>query len=301
MKMKVISSILLLITAIIWGFAFVAQVAGMENVGTFTFNGLRYIIGVAVLLPLCLIIICKRPGTDILKGSFVFGAVAGIIMFAATTLQQYGIELDPGQNSMKAGFITGLYTVIVPAFEFVLFKKKTKIITWVGAGIALVGLYLLCMGDGFNFTVSDVLLFISVPLWAMHIVLVDKVSNRINPYVFSAVQYLVCGLIAMICALIFDRGSLNWGSVSAAALPILYAGVLSVGVAYTLQIVGQKHSDPTVASIIMSCESVFCAIGNLLLLNVEMSVNQYVGCALMFIGIVVSQLYFDKKKDKKTC
>ena len=301
MKMKVISSILLLITAIIWGFAFVAQVAGMENVGTFTFNGLRYIIGVAVLLPLCLIIICKRPGADILKGSFVFGTVAGIIMFAATTLQQYGIELDPGQNSMKAGFITGLYTVIVPVFEFVLFKKKTKIITWVGAGIALVGLYLLCMGDGFNFTVSDVLLFISVPLWAMHIVLVDKVSNRINPYVFSAVQYLVCGLIAMICALIFDRGSLNWGSVSAAVLPILYAGVLSVGVAYTLQIVGQKHSDPTVASIIMSCESVFCAIGNLLLLNVEMSVNQYVGCALMFIGIVVSQLYFDKKKDKKTC
>ena len=301
MKMKVISSILLLITAIIWGFAFVAQVAGLENVGTFTFTGLRYIIGVAVLLPLCLIIICKRPGADILKGSFVFGTVAGIIMFAATTLQQYGIELDPGQNSMKAGFITGLYTVIVPVFEFVLFKKKTKIITWVGAGIALVGLYLLCMGDGFNFTVSDVLLFISVPLWAMHIVLVDKVSNRINPYVFSAVQYLVCGLIAMICALIFDRGSLNWGSVSAAVLPILYAGVLSVGVAYTLQIVGQKHSDPTVASIIMSCESVFCAIGNLLLLNVEMSVNQYVGCALMFIGIVVSQLYFDKKKDKKTC
>ena len=295
MKKKVISSVLLSVTAIIWGFAFVAQVAGMENVGTFTFNGLRYIIGVVVLLPLCLILLSRRPKKSILWSSLFFGAIAGVIMFAATTLQQYGIELDSSGNSMKAGFITGLYTVVVPLFEFVLFKKKTKAVTWIGAGLALIGLYLLCMSDGLRFTLPDILLFISVPLWATHIVLVDRISDRINPFLFSAVQYAFCGFIAMICAVIFDRGSLNFASISAAALPILYAGVLSVGVAYTLQIVGQKHSDPTVAAIIMSCEAVFCAIGNLLLLEVKMSASQYIGCALMFAGIIISQLCFEKK------
>ena len=287
-----------MLTAIIWGFAFVAQVAGMESVGTFTFNGLRYIIGVAVLLPLCLIVARKIKDKKVYRDTFVFGLIAGVIMFAATTLQQYGIELDPSQNSMKAGFITGLYTVAVPLFEFVIFKKKTGIATWIGAAVALVGLYLLCVGDGFEFTLSDVLLFISVPLWAAHIILVDKIGERINPYIFSATQYLVCGAIAMVCALIFDRGSLSFANIGAAAIPILYAGVLSVGVAYTLQIVGQRHSDPTVAAIILSCESVFCAIGNLLILNVDMSWQQYLGCGLMFAGIVVSQLYFGKKKKK---
>ena len=299
MKNKIVSSALLLLTAIIWGFAFVAQVVGMESVGTFTFNGLRYLIGVAVLLPLCLIILIRKKDTKALQHSLIFGIVAGIIMFAATTLQQYGIELDSGGNSMKAGFITGLYTVAVPIFEFIIFKKKTGAMTWIGALVATVGLYMLCIGDGFGFALSDILLFITVPLWTAHIMLVDKIGEKINPFLFSATQYFVCGIIAIVCAFIFDRGSLNLSSINSAILPILYGGVMSVGIAYTLQIVGQRHSDPTVAAIILSCESVFCAVGNLLLLSVDMTKNQYLGCALMFIGIIASQLYFGKKKENE--
>lgn len=300
MRKKIISSAILLLTAIIWGFAFVAQVIGMESVGTFTFNGIRYIIGVVVLLPLCLIVGRKLKDKRIFRDTFIFGSVAGLIMFAATTLQQYGIELDSGGNSMKAGFITGLYTVAVPICEFIVFKKKTGAMTWIGAVIATGGLYLLCVGDGFGFSVSDILLFISVPLWTAHIMLVDKIGERINPYIFSATQYFVCGAIALICALIFDRGSLNADAVGSALLPILYGGVMSVGVAYTLQIVGQRHADPTVAAIILSCESMFCALGNLLILSVDMSAKQYIGCALMFLGIIVSQLYFGKKKERSS-
>ncbi len=298
MKKKIISSGILLITAVIWGFAFVAQVVGMENVGTFTFNGLRFIIGAAVLLPLCLISWRKMKDKNIFKASILFGAVAGLIMFCAATLQQYGIELEPDGNSMKAGFITGLYTVMVPIVEFLIFKKKTGAFTWIGAFLATVGLYLLCVGQSEGFSVSDILLFISVPLWTAHILLVDKVGAKINPYIFSATQYLICGVISMIGAVIFDKGSLNLASVGAAMLPILYGGIMSVGVAYTLQIIGQKNADPTVAAIILSCESMFSAIGNLLLLSVDMSARQYIGCALMFVGIIVSQLYFGNKKEK---
>ena len=299
MKKKIISSAILMLTAIIWGFAFVAQVVGMESVGTFTFNGIRYLIGVAVLLPLCLIILKKLKDKKTLKYSLMFGIVAGIIMFAATTLQQYGIELDSGGNSMKAGFITGLYTVFVPICEFAIFRKKTGAMTWLGAAIALTGLYMLCVGDGFVFSISDILLFITVPLWSAHIIFVDKIGEKINPYIFSATQYLVCGGIAMICALIFDHASLNAASIGAALPAILYGGVMSVGVAYTLQIVGQRNADPTVAAIILSCESVFCAIGNLLLLSVNMTAEQYVGCALMFGGIIVSQICFKRKKERR--
>ena len=299
MKKKIISSALLLLTSIIWGFAFVAQVVGMESVGTFTFNGLRYLIGVAVLLPLCLIILFRKRSNKALKYSLIFGTVAGVIMFAATTLQQYGIEMDSSGNSMKAGFITGLYTVAVPIFEFAIFKKKTGTLTWVGALIATIGLYMLCVGDGFGFAMSDILLFITVPLWTAHIMLVDKIGEKINPFLFSAIQYLICGVIATVCAFVFDRGSLNSLSIGAAIIPILYGGVMSVGVAYTLQIVGQRHADPTVAAIILSCESVFCAVGNLLLLSVNMQINQYIGCALMFAGIIISQFCFGKKKEKK--
>ncbi len=299
MKKKIISSVLLFVAAVIWGFAFVAQAVGTESVGTFTFNGIRYLIGVAVLLPLCLIILRKLKDKKIIKASVLFGCVAGLIMFFATSLQQYGIELDTSGNSMKAGFITGLYTVTVPIFEFLILKKKTSYMTWIGAGTALVGLYLLCVGDGFGFALSDLLVFLGVPLWTAHIMLVDKIGERINPYIFSVTQYFICGGIAMICAFIFDRGSLNTVSLGAAFWPILYGGVRSVGVAYTLKIVGQRNADPTVAAIILSCESMFCAVGNLLLLSVNMDAKQYIGCALMFVGIIVSQLCFGKESEKK--
>lgn len=295
MKKKILSSELLLITAIVWGFAFVAQVKGMESVGTFTFNGLRFTVGALTMVPLFLIFTKNKKDTARLKRSAVYGIPAGLLLFTAATLQQYAIELSPDANSMKAGFITGLYTVVVPVIGFVFMKKKTSLTTWIGAVASLVGLYLLCAAGQGTFDYTDGILLVSVPIWACHILFIDRYAQNSDPFIFSGVQYAVCGIMSLICALIFDMGSLNVTAIGDAILPILYGGIMSVGVGYTLQIIGQKHADPTVAAIILSTESMFGAIGNLLLLSVSMTSVQYVGCGLIFCGIVVSQITIGTK------
>ena len=300
MKKKLLSSALLLFISMIWGFAFVAQVAGTESIGTFTYTAMRFLLGAAVLTPLIFIFSVRQSDKKKLKSSLLYGLIGGVLLFVPVVLQQFAIEFNPDGNSMKAGFITGLYTISTPICQWLVFKKKTSVQVWIGAVSAVIGLYLLCGVGGGPLHFTDALLFITVPLWSAQIIFIDNIAPKVDLFAYSVSQYSLCGIISLVGACIFDRASLNIAAVGGAFLPIFYGGVLSVGVAYTLQIVGQKHADPTSASIILSTESVFGCIGNLIFLSVNMTFAQYIGCALIFAGIVFSQLVFNNKKKKGT-
>lgn len=296
MKTKIKSTILLFLTAIIWGFAFVAQRVGAEFVGAFTFNGIRFLLGFLSLIPVILIFEKDKFNIESLKKTLLPGLLAGIVLFIASTLQQYGVEIT--QSAGKAGFLTGLYTVLVPLIRFVM-GKKTSAFTFLGAIFALAGLFFLCMtGSDISFGLGDIVLIIGAFFWAGHILVVDKHVNNISPLKFSLVQFFVCGVLSIIFALILE--DINFAAVKSAGIPILYGGLMSVGVAYTCQILGQRDADPTFASIVFSTESVFSAIGGAIILNEVMSGRGYLGCVLIFIGIVLSQLNTNlfKKKAK---
>ncbi|MBO5333183.1 MAG: DMT family transporter [Clostridia bacterium] len=296
MKTKFKSTILLFLTAIIWGFAFVAQRVGAEFVGAFTFNGIRFMLGFLSLIPVILIFEKDKFNLESLKNTLLPGLLAGTVLFIASTLQQYGVEIT--QSAGKAGFLTGLYTVLVPLIRFVM-GKKTSAFTFIGAIFALVGLFFLCMtGNDVSFGFGDIVLIIGAFFWAGHILVVDKYVNNISPLKFSLVQFFVCGVLSLVFALILE--DINLVAVKSAGIPILYGGIMSVGVAYTCQILGQRDADPTFASIVFSTESVFSAIGGAIILNEIMSGRGYIGCILIFIGIVLSQLNTNlfKKKAK---
>lgn len=286
MKTKIKATILLFLTAMIWGFAFVAQRVGADYVGAFTFNGVRFFLGTLSLIPVILIFEREKMHKTKFIKILIPGVLAGTVLFIASTLQQYGVEITGSAG--KAGFLTGLYTVLVPLIRFVM-GKKTSVFTFIGAIFAVAGLFFLCMtGDELTFGIGDIVLIIGAFFWAGHILVVDKYVNDISPLKFSLVQFLVCGILSITCALIFE--DIEFSAIKSAGIPILYGGIMSVGVAYTCQILGQKDSDPTFASIVFSTESVFSAIGGALLLNEIMSGRGYLGCVLIFIGIVLSQL-----------
>ncbi len=294
MKRSFISSVLLLLAAIIWGFAFVAQ--ALSEIGTLTFTGLRFAIGALVMLPFFFLVSRKHMTKEKFKASMLHGITAGLLLFAAAALQQYAIDLGPG-HTMKAGFITGLYTVMVPIAGFIFMKKKTGITTWIGVVAALVGLFLLCGTGGEPLHFTDILLLVSVPIWTAHILHIDHLEGHVDVFVFSFSQYAVCSLISLAGACILEPDSLfSITAIGGSIWPILYGGVMSVGVAFTLQFVGQEHADPTVAAILLSTESMFSAIGNLLLLSVNMRAIQYIGCAVIFVGIILSQLHFGEHR-----
>lgn len=291
MKTKAKSTILLFMTAIIWGFAFVAQRVGAEFVGAFTFNGVRFLLGSASLIPVILLFEREKFDKKKLRKTLLVGLCAGLILFIASTLQQLGIEWTGSAG--KAGFLTGLYIVLVPMIRF-LFGKKTSILTFIGAIFALAGLFLLCMsGDKLSFTKGDIVLIIGAVFWALHILVIDKFVNDISPLKFSMTQFFVCGAVSIICALFTE--DISFSAIQSAGIPILYGGLMSVGVAYTCQTLGQKNADPTFASIVFSTESVFSAIGGAIILHEIMSGRGYLGCVLIFIGIVLSQLTPKKK------
>lgn len=296
MKTKIKSTVLLFLTAIIWGFAFVAQRVGADYVGTFTFNGIRFLLGSFSLIPVILIFEREQYDKQKMLKTFAVSVAAGTILFIAASLQQYGVVLTGSAG--KAGFLTGLYTVLVPVIRF-LMGKKTDILTFVGAFFAVGGLFLLCMtGDKLTFGKGDIVLIIGAVFWALHILIIDKFVNEISPLKFSMLQFFVCGLISMIIAVFTEN--IEFTAVKSALVPILYGGLMSVGVAYTCQILGQKDADPTFASIVFSTESVFSAIGGAIILHEIMSGRGYLGCVLIFIGIVLSQLNLREIR-KKTC
>ncbi len=286
------SVIMLTLAALIWGIAFVAQSVAMDYVEPFTFNGARMLLGGAVLIPVIALMDGnkKRIGTykkmDKAEGrTLIIGALfCGICLCVATNLQQFALkDTDAG----KAGFITALYIVIVPIFG-ILVKKKVRWIVWIGVLMATVGMYLLCVSGDVTFALSDLLLLLCAMVYAVHILIIDKYSPLVDGVKLSCLQFFVCGIITLILAFVFEKPSLS--GLLAAYVPLLYTGILSSGVAYTLQIVGQKNMNPTVASLILSLESVFSALAGWMLLNQTLSLQELGGCALMFAAIIIAQL-----------
>lgn len=286
MKTKIKSTALLFLTAIIWGFAFVAQRVGADYVGAFTFNGVRFLLGAVSLIPVILIFEKEEFDKSKFVKTLLTGILAGVILFIASSLQQFGIVLT--ESAGKSGFLTGLYIVLVPLVRFV-FGKKTSVLTFFGAVFAVAGLFFLCMsGDKLSFEIGDIVLIIGAFFWAGHILVVDKFVNFISALKFSMFQFLTCGTLSVIFALFTE--TIEFSAIKQAGIPILYGGLMSVGIAYTCQIIGQKNADPTFASIIFSTESVFSAIGGALILHETMSKGGYIGCVLIFIGIILSQI-----------
>lgn len=289
MNKQLKSNLLLVLTAAIWGFAFVAQVMGAEFVGAFTFNGIRFLLGSFSLIPV-IFILKRKPGTD-LKYMIKAGITAGIFLFMGANLQQLGI---PYTTAGKSGFITSLYMVIIPVISIFLHKKPDKY-TWLGVFMAVVGLYLLCVNEQFKISGGDFIILIGAFFWAGHVLFIDHFVERVDSLILSSIQFFVCGVLSLISAFVLNEPFTAAG-LYGALLPICYGGFMSVGIAYTLQVVAQKDANPTHAAIIMSLESVFAAIGGMIILKETMTLKGTIGCILIFTGILISQKLIFKKK-----
>ena len=289
------SNLLLLITAIIWGFAFVAQRSAMEYVGPFTFNAIRFALGGISLIPILLINkrkkSCRERILTISSNKFLVkaGIIAGIILFFGASFQQGGIVYT---SAGIAGFLTGLYIVIVPIIG-IAFNQKTTTATWLGAIIAVVGLYLLSIREDFTISLGDLLVLISALFWSLHVLVISKFSPKTDPIQLAFFQFMLCSVLSFITAIITEVSTIQ--SIYDALVPILYAGVVSVGIAYTLQVVAQQDAHPSNAAIIMSLESMFAVLGGWLLLNESIPLQGLIGCGLMLLGMFLSQLRLKKK------
>ena len=303
-KTQIRNSLLLLLTATIWGTAFVAQSVGMEYVEAFTFTFARSIVGGIVLIPCiwflrwlkgrekktsCDVTCAKRP--HITKIEWIGGICCGLALCAASNFQQIGIAYT---TVGKAGFITALYVVIVPIMGL-FFKKRVSFVVWICVVLSVIGLYLLCMTEGsLTLAYGDLLVLICAVLFSVHIMVIDHFSPQGDGVVMSCIQFFVCGIVSGIIMLFVETPSLE--NIMAAAMPILYAGVLSSGVAYTLQIVGQKDMNPTVASLILCLESVVSALAGWLILHEALTTRELLGCVLMFAAIVLAQVPMPERK-----
>jgi len=285
------SDTILLTTAIIWGFAFVAQRVGMDYIGPFLFNGIRFALGCLVLLPL---MIKTRRGSDnrstsdnpeYVKTLVAGSAAAGLMLFGGASLQQVGLVYT---TAGKAGFITGLYVVIVPLLAL-FFGQRSTTGSWTGAILASAGLYLLSVSQQFTIAFGDFLVLLCAVFFAGHVLIIGWLSPKMNSYRLAFIQYATCSVLSLIVAVLYENLSMN--GMIRAAVPILYGGVMSVGIAYTLQVIGQRRAHPAHAAIILSLESVFAALGGWFLLNETMSLRQVSGCTLMLFGMLVSQLW----------
>ncbi|MDP3427258.1 MAG: DMT family transporter [Humidesulfovibrio sp.] len=288
------ADVLLMLTAIIWGAAFVAQRLGMEHIGPFTFNGIRFALGALALQPL----IWRMQATRAREGGaggqgldsarlIRYGLLAGCVLFAGAALQQVGIVYT---TAGKAGFITGLYVVMVPLFGLFL-RQRAGAGTWLGALAAAVGLYLLSVNEDFTIAYGDVLELIGAVFWAVHVLLIGRLSpgmDATDAVKLASAQFAVCSLLSLGVAVATEPIVL--AGISAAAVPILYGGLMSVGVAYTLQVVAQRDANPAHAAIILSMEAVFAAVAGYFVLGEVLAVRALIGCALMLGGMLVSQL-----------
>ena len=286
---------ILMLTAFIWGTAFVAQSVGMDYLGPFTFNGVRSLIGSAALLPCIwlLQILNKKEGTVKEEGSrkdLIIGGIAcGLLLFAASSLQQIGIQYT---SAGKAGFITAFYIVIVPVLGIFLHKKIGWKV-WIAVLLALAGLYFLCITEKFTIGKGDIFIFLCALVFSLHIMVIDHFSPMVDGVKMSCIQFLVCGIVSIPFMVLTETPRLD--AMLAGWFPLVYAGVFSCGVAYTLQIVGQKNVNPAIASLILSLESCFSVLAGWMILGERLSVRESAGCILMFAAIILAQL-----PDKKT-
>lgn len=287
---------LLMLTAAIWGFAFVAQRVGMQYVGAFTFNGVRFALGSLSLVPLIIYFNNKKKQEKkeetSLKQTLLPGIIAGTVLFCGASLQQLGLAYT---TAGKAAFITGLYIVLVPLLGIFL-KQHVKLNTWIGVVLAVTGLYFLSVNEDLTIAKGDFLELIGAFFWAGHILVIDYLTKKVDALKLSFVQFAACSVLSMAVALISEDISIP--GLGQAVIPILYGGLFSVGVAYTLQVVAQKHAKPSHAAIILSMEAVFAALGGALLLSENLGARGYLGCALMFAGMILTQVQgFGKGED----
>ncbi|EQC03933.1 permease [Aeromonas salmonicida subsp. pectinolytica 34mel] len=284
--------------AAIWGLGFVAQRLGMDHMGPYTFNGLRFLLGAASLLPLLWWLKSRQPAgqSDDRRLLLTGGLLAGAVLFSAASLQQVGLLYT---TAAKAGFITGLYIILVPVIGLAL-RHKTGTNTWVGALIAMAGLYYLSVTEDFTIGYGDLLQVAGALFWAIHLLVLDHYSSRVAPIRLASVQFLVCGLLSLAVAFTIEMPTISGAVAGWQAL--LYAGLVSVGVGYTLQVVGQRGAHPAHAAIILSLETVFAAIGGVLLLGEILDERAIVGCALMLAGMLISQVrlrwWWKSRKDR---
>lgn len=291
-------TLILGLAAFIWGMAFVAQNMVSDSVPTFTISACRSFIAAAVLLIFWKLTTIKTketffPQDKPLRKKYYIGAiVCGICLTVASNLQQFGMSLYPknAPTEAHAGFLTALYVILVPIFS-VFMRKKIGLLVGLGGLLAAVGIYLLCFSNGIDsFYLGDLIVFTCSVAFAFHILAVDKYVGFTGGIKLSIMQFTVVGILSLVGSLVFDLKSLTVNALIDGALPILYLGIMSSGVAYTLQIVGQKYAEPAVASITMSFESVFAVLGGVLFSSGTLKTNEILGCALMFVAIIVAQI-----------
>lgn len=279
----------LLLTAIIWGFAFVAQRVGMDSLGPFSFNGIRFALGAASLLPLLFFGNFSAtpklvsPGCD---KTWRSGLIAGLLLFGGGSLQQIGMLYT---SAGKAAFITSLYIVLVPLLGIFL-HQMPRFNTLLGVLLSGIGLYFLCLKETFHLAYGDLFEICGAFFWAAHILFINRFAGQVETLKLAFLQFSTCSLLSLLAAFCFE--TLNTTGVLQAAAPLLYGGICSVGIAYTLQIVGQKTADPASAAIILSMETVFAALGGYLILNERLSLTEWTGCLLIFFGMLTAQCHF---------
>ena len=297
-NMALYANLLMIIAAAIWGFAFVAQRVGMETMGPHLFNGLRFLIGGVVLIPVMLMFSRKAKLAANAEHSqtsdgqtmniYMAGIIAGLFLFAGATLQQIGLQYT---TAGKAGFITGLYIFFVPVIGL-LFGMRTSKGTWLGAILAIAGLYFLSIRDDFTLSYGDTLQLLCAIAFAGHVLVIGYLASRFDTIKLSAIQFFTAGLLALVLALILEQ--ITWHSIVETLLPLAYAGIMSTGIAYTLQVVAQQHAHSSHAAIILSSEGVFAVIGGWWLLGESLPTAGLIGCALMLSGMLLSQLWPQK-------
>lgn len=281
------NDLLLLLSAMIWGFAFVAQRAGMQFIGPFTYNAIRFAMGGLFLIPIAR----KKTSSKYLTQTNVkSGLILGFVLFTGSSFQQFGVVYTTAGN---AGFITGLYVILVPIIG-ILFKRKTGTGTWIGALLAVTGMYFLSSSTNISINYGNLLVFISSFFWAIHVLLIDQFTRRSEPMILACIQFLVTSILCFISMLIFEKPLLS--GIYLAIIPLLYGGFISVGIGFTLQIIAQKSGHPTHAAIILSLEAIFAVLGGILILQETMNSNIFIGCLLMLTGMIISQLWQKKNK-----
>lgn len=307
MSKKMLGNIMLTITAFIWGISFVFQRKGMEYIEPLTFAASRLVLAALAVMIVAFIMDMrerKKPGftprtgetADAYKRNTILGGVlAGLCLTGAGAFQQMGVVYT---TAGKAGFITALYMMLVPVINFIFFRKKNTWLVWLGVVVGVVGLYLLCMTDkSFSVTKGDGLILICSVFFALHILVCDHFAPIGNPVKISAIQFITACACTWVLAVLWEEPT--WAKIVSAAVPIAYCGVMSGGVAYTLQILAQRNTDPTVAALLLSLESVFAVIGGAIMLHERMSPRELIGCLVMFVAIILVQIPLPEKKEKK--
>jgi drug/metabolite transporter (DMT)-like permease len=304
---KMLGNLLLLLTAMIWGTAFVGQRVGMDSIEPITFNAARMWLAAAAI-GLVAFLTGKKSGPqeekpaagsadtrekaqERHKNTIIGGICCGSFLTAASLFQQMGVVYT---TAGKAGFITAMYMLLVPIINFVLFKKKNTWLVWTGVLVGVLGMYLLCITDGFSLTYGDTLVCICALLFSGHILCCDHFVQLGNPIRISAIQFATAAVISSVAAFLVEEPS--WQKIVSAAIPILYCGIVSGGIGYTLQMVAQKYTDPTIASLLMSLESVFAVIAGAILLGERMTARELAGCVIMFAAIILVQIPLPERR-----